>query len=138
MSDRILLDTHVWLWMFLDPSRIEGAARERLVASAESDELFVAAISMCEIAAAAKRGRIELKMATQAWFDLTLVDPGVRLFALTPETAAETAFLPEDFHGDPGDRLVAATARVHELVLCPHNEKLLRFGQQSVYKFLEV
>jgi len=124
--------------MFLDPGRIKGAAREQLVASAESDELFVAAISMYEVAAGAKRGRIELNMATQAWFDLTLLDPGLRLLALTPEIAAETALLPDDFHGDPGDRLVAATARVHDLVLCTHDGRLLRFGQQGIYRFLEV
>jgi len=124
--------------MFLDPGRIKGAAREQLVASAESDELFVAAISMYEVAAGAKRGRIELNMATQAWFDLTLLDLGLRLLALTAEIAAETALLPDDFHGDPGDRLVAATARVHDLVHCTHDGRLLRFGQQGIYRFLEV
>jgi PIN domain nuclease of toxin-antitoxin system len=138
LNDRLLLDTHVWLWIFLGARRIKGVVRERLVASAESNELFIAAISMYEVGAGAKRGRIELNMATQAWFDLALVDPGLRLLALTPEIASETAVLPDDFHGDPGDRLVAATARVHNLVLCTHDEKLLRFGQQGVYKFLEV
>lgn len=124
--------------MFLDPARFKGAARERLAESAEADYLFIAAISMYEVAAAVKRGRIEFSMSTQAWFDLTLVDPGLRLLALTPAIAAQTTELPDEFHGDPGDRMLAATARVYDLVLCTHDEKLVRFGQQGLYRFLEV
>jgi PIN domain nuclease of toxin-antitoxin system len=42
------------------------------------------------------------------------------------------------FHGDPGDRLLAAAALSHELALCTHDKQLLRFGRQGLYKALKV
>jgi PIN domain nuclease of toxin-antitoxin system len=74
----------------------------------------------------------------QQWFDLAFADGNLKLLPVTPQIAIEAALLPDGFHGDPIDRIIAATARVHNLVLCTHDEKLLRFGQQGVYKFLEV
>jgi PIN domain nuclease of toxin-antitoxin system len=77
-------------------------------------------------------------MPMQAWFDLAFADASLNLLPVTPEIAIDAATLPDGFHGDPIDRILAATARVHNLVLCTHDEKLIRFGQQGVYKFLEV
>jgi PIN domain nuclease of toxin-antitoxin system len=57
---------------------------------------------------------------------------------VTSEIASNSALLPDGFRGDPMDRMFAATARVHNLELSTHDDKLLRSGQQGVYKFLEV
>lgn len=43
----------------------------------------------------------------------------------TPEIALRAYEWPADFHGDPADRLIAATASVHHLTLVTSDEKLL-------------
>jgi PIN domain nuclease of toxin-antitoxin system len=48
-----------------------------------------------------------------------------RLLPITPEIALRAYEWPEDFHGDPADRLIAATASVHRLTLVTSDEKLL-------------
>jgi len=124
--------------MFFEPMRVSKLITERLTVASKERSLFVAAISLYEVANRVLRKRINLSMPTQSWFDLSFFQPGLKLLPLTPEIATETSFLPGDFHGDPGDRLLAATARVHGMVLCTHDDQLVRFGQQGVYKFLEV
>jgi PIN domain nuclease of toxin-antitoxin system len=39
----------------------------------------------------------------------------MNLYPLTAEIAVESSFLPGDFHGDPADRLIVATARIGNL-----------------------
>jgi PIN domain nuclease of toxin-antitoxin system len=136
LSDRFLLDTHTWIWIALDSNRIRSSARERL--KAEKSPLGVSAASIYEAAVLSRRGRIDLKMPMQAWCDLAFADASLNLLPVTPQIAIDAAMLPDGFHGDSIDRILAATARVHNLVLCTHDEKLVRFGQQGVYKFLEV
>jgi PIN domain nuclease of toxin-antitoxin system len=136
LSDRFLLDTHTWIWIALDSSRIRVSARERL--KAEKSPLGVSAVSIYEAAILSRRGRVNLNIPTQAWFDLAFADASLNLLPVTPEIAIDAAMPADGFHGDPIDRILAATARVHNLVLCTHDEKLVRFGQQGVYKFLEV
>lgn len=54
------------------------------------------------------------------------------------QIAIDAALLPDGLRGDRVYRLIAATARVHGLVLCTYDDKLLRFGQRGIYKSLEV
>ncbi len=98
----------------------------------------MSAVSIYEAAILSRRGRVNLNIPTQAWFDLAFADASLNLLPVTPEIAIDAAMPADGFHGDPIDRILAATARVHNLVLCTHDEKLVRFGQQGVYKFLEV
>lgn len=136
MSEHLLIDTHVWLWMASDPGKIRVQAWQRIKAA--KGPVAVSAVSLYEVANLSRRGRVDLQMPIQQWFDLAFADDNLNLRPVTSEIAIEAAMLPDGFHGDPIDRIIAATARVHNLVLCTHDDKLLHFGQQGVYKFLEV
>jgi len=122
--------------MASEPGKIRVQAWQRIRAA--KGPVAVSAVSLYEVANLSRRGRVDLQMPMQQWFDLAFADSSLSLLPVTPAIAIEAAMLPDGFHGDPIDRIIAATARVHNLVLCTHDDKLLRFGQQGVYKFLEV
>ena len=46
------------------------------------------------------------------WFAAALAYPGVQLVDLSPEISIDANYLPGDFHKDPADRIIVATARV--------------------------
>jgi len=50
---------------------------------------------------------------------------------VTPRIAAEVARLPEDFHRDPADRIIAATCRVQRIPLLTADQGILRSGLVS-------
>lgn len=51
--------------------------------------------------------------------------PGVvRVLPLDAEVVIALDRLPSTFHGDPADRLIAATARAHRLPLATHDERI--------------
>lgn len=58
----------------------------------------------------AAKKRIGLSMDVQVWIDLALQKNKVQIVPLSPEIAVLSSRLPEEFHGDPADRLIVATS----------------------------
>jgi PIN domain nuclease of toxin-antitoxin system len=122
----IVLDTHIWVWWTHSPESLSQAQRE-LIEASETDLIGVSAISCWEIAKLVERGRLELPVALEDWFDQALNYPGIQLLALSPEIAIESTRLPGDFHRDPADQIIVATARVYDCPLVTADEKILNY-----------
>ena len=122
----IVLDTHAWVWWVHEAGHLTEAQRKAIAAS-EAEVIGVSAISCWEIAKLVEYGRLELPMPLDEWFDQALDYPGVQLLALTPEIAIESARLPGEFHRDPADQLIVATARVYGCPLVTSDEKIVNY-----------
>ena len=122
----ILLDTHIWIWWVHGDERLDVRLTNHL-AQAESRGLGVSGISCWEVAKLVEYGRLELPCPVPEWFELALNYPGVRLLELTPEIAFESTCLPGDFHRDPADQIIVATARAHNIPLATVDTKILAY-----------
>jgi PIN domain nuclease of toxin-antitoxin system len=80
--------------------------------AAASGQLRIAAISVWEAAFLASRGRIALRRPLAQWIEEAVAAPGLAIEPLLPQIAIGACSLPEAFHRDPADRLIAGTARV--------------------------
>jgi PIN domain nuclease of toxin-antitoxin system len=107
----IVLDTHIFLWLTLQPERIPSGI---LTAISNEKTLGIPAISMWEIAMLSKKKRIDLPNPVLAWLHEALSFSRFDVLPLSPEIAARSGDLP--MHGDPADRLIAATAIEYD---CP-------------------
>lgn len=123
----IVLDTHVWIrWINLD-AQISPRWRARI----ESDEdVGVSAISCFETAWLAGHGRIVLPCPIANWLELALGGSGVALLPLSPDVARVAVALPEH-HRDPQDRLIIATALVHDATLISADSKFPLYTELS-------
>lgn len=125
----VLLDTHCWVWMqFGQAERFTRAAVTMLERAARTGSLRVSVMSVWEIGMLESKGRLELKMNCVEWVRRALATPGLALAPLTPEIAIESSRLPGQFHGDPADRLLVATARIAGLRLMTKDDGLLDYG----------
>lgn len=124
----ILLDTHVLIWSLQDEPRLGAKARELLDKHILADALMVSAITPWEIALLAKRSRIALGIGTGRWIEEALALPGMILAELDPEIAIDSVNLPGDFHNDPADRIIIATARHHKVPLMTADRAILDYG----------
>lgn len=122
----ILLDTHIWVWWVHDESLLTPAQREAIWAN-EEDVVGVSAISCWEVAKLVEYGRLELPCPLEEWFEQALSYPGIQILALTPEIAIESTRLPGEFHRDPADQIIVATARVYDCPLVTSDEKILKY-----------
>jgi PIN domain nuclease of toxin-antitoxin system len=129
MPTALLLDTHVWIWLMTgEPGRLSPDALGPIEVAKDRGDVHIAAISLWEVAMLESRGRLRLSMDCLAWIRAALTAPGVDLVPLTPEVAVASAYLPGEFHGDPADRLLVATARTHDLILVTKDERILTYG----------
>jgi PIN domain nuclease of toxin-antitoxin system len=123
----IVLDTHVWVWWAHGNEQLSDA-QVRTITANETDVVGVSAISLWEVAKLVEYGRLELPCPLQEWFEKALRYPGVRLLELTPEIAIESTRLPGEFHRDPADQIIVATARRHDCLLLTTDKKILDYG----------
>jgi PIN domain nuclease of toxin-antitoxin system len=112
----ILLDTHIWVWWVHRDEHLPARLRT-FIERHESATLGVSAISCWEVAKLVERGRLRLPMPTGDWLHAALTYPGVRLLDLTPDICVHSCSLPGDFHADPADQIIVATARHHRVGL---------------------
>lgn len=68
-----------------------------------------------------------LPCPTLEWLDQALAYPGIQLLALSPRIATESTWLPGDFHKDPADQIIVATARVLGCALFTADEKIRNY-----------
>ncbi len=122
----LLMDTHAWFWSLTEPEYLSKAALD-LIQRTETGQRAIASISIWEFAMMVARGRIEIKMTSEQWLDYAIHKTGLRVLELTPKVAVESCELPGDFHGDPADRIIVATARVNGATLVTKDQKILKY-----------
>jgi PIN domain nuclease of toxin-antitoxin system len=127
----LLLDTCAAIWLTnADP--ISDEASDALQQSRDSGEpVYVSPITAWEMGLLAARGRVSLLMTPQRWFERLLEAPGLRLTEMTPNVLIASSFLPGKLPGDPGDRIIAATAREYGYKLVTRDRPLLEYAKQG-------
>ncbi len=136
-TPRHLLDTHVWFWLVRGrEGRLTASTAANLEQVALGAPLGVSVISVWEIALLASKGRIGLGMPVHEWVERTLNRPGFRLVGLEPEIAIESCNLPGEFHADPADRFLVATARLKNAVIVTRDKRILKYGKQGHVKVM--
>lgn len=129
----IILDTHIWVWWvhntpLLSPQQID------VIKNNETETIGISAISCWEVAKLVEYKRLELSMPLSEWFEAALIYPGIRLYPLTPEIAIESTRLPGDFHRDPSDQIIVATARINDCPVITSDNKILKYPHVKTIK----
>lgn len=124
----ILLDTHVLVWFAEDNPHLGRKTANLTDAALQRDEVTVAAISFWEIAMLAQKGRLRLEVSPSALRRKTL-EQGIDEVALSGEIGIAAAQL-ADFHGDPTDRMIVATALSIGATLITADESILHWHKR--------
>ncbi len=119
----ILLDTHVLVWLDEASSRLGAAAIDQIDSAFQSGEVTISAISFWEVSMLVRKGRIRLDMDLAIWRS-DFLEQGLIEIPVTGEIGTRAAGF-ENFHGDPADRLIAATALQCSATLLNADERLL-------------
>ena len=118
---KLLLDTHILLWVMQDEPRLGRAARRVLN---EAEAVHVSSVSLWEIAIKRSLGKLRIDEET---LDTQLDKIG---FAPLPITWAHTRAvrrLPL-LHTDPFDRMLVAQAQVEDLTVVTGDPMFERYG----------
>ncbi len=136
--DLLILDTHVWIWLVNGgPEPLLGGATDAIRRACAASALAVSAISIWEVAMLEAKGRLQLQMDCLEWVAEATRRAGLRVLPLSPEVAVASTRLPGDLHGDPADRIIAATARHEGAILVTRDRSLLGYAAQGYLRAIE-
>jgi PIN domain nuclease of toxin-antitoxin system len=118
---KLLLDTHIWLWSFLEPEKLSREIFKELENS--QNELWISPISIWETVVLAEKGRITLQPDPETWVRTALCKAPIKEAPINTEVAllSRKIRLP---HQDPSDRFIAATASIFGLTLVTEDRNL--------------
>ena len=122
---KLLLDTHVWVWSQDRSSGLGSAAAKLLVD--DSSSLYVSTVSSLEIARLAWGDRLTLDIPVGDWIEQSIDSLLADTLTMTHAVAIRAYSLPDDFHRDPADRILAASAIIHDLTPVTADEHLLAY-----------
>jgi PIN domain nuclease of toxin-antitoxin system len=128
LPSSVTLDTHAWVWACV------GDRKCGFLAEFEG-RCTLPVIALWEVAMLVEKDRLELRPSVDEWIAQN-TQPPVFLQPLTAEIATLSARLPE-FHGDPADRMIVATALVLQQPLATADRGIHEwFDQQQTYAHL--
>lgn len=120
-----MLDTHALLWWVSgDNTRLSEVASKLIDTELKSGEIIVSSISAWEIAMLIERGRLALSKDVSEWLALVAQIEGLRFAPADNDIGVASTRLPGDFHNDPADRIIVATASKFSAALVTADERI--------------
>jgi PIN domain nuclease of toxin-antitoxin system len=120
---RVLLDTHVLVWVTHQSVRL-GSARQLV---ADADDRLMSAVSVWELAIKQRLGKLSVGSDVRTWTRRVTRELVLDHLPVTAEHAAAVEHLP-DVHRDPFDRLLVAQAVAEGAVLLTADDRLTAYG----------
>ncbi len=106
VAERIILDTHALLWWLGGSDQLSSPASDAIESAAV---VAVSSVTFWEVGMLDAKGRVALDRPVLGWTHDLVSSGEVTDVAVDATIAARAAAL-DDFHGDPADRFIAATA----------------------------
>ena len=123
----VMLDTCTWLWYVTEDEKLSKKASKTIKKNQKDESLIVSIISCWEIAKLVEKGKLKLAFPVSDWINSATRAKGIVLQELTPEICIQSTELPGDFHGDPADQIIIATARLLRVPLITPDKKIKNY-----------
>lgn len=125
---KYLLDTHVWIWWHMSPQKLSRKVRSIISREEKYQEILLSAISPWEFSKLLEKGRIGVSCDPEEWIKEAMAMPKLRLVPISPILSYRSTVLPQPFHDDPADQIIAATAREEKAVILTRDKKILEYS----------
>ncbi|MFH1980442.1 MAG: type II toxin-antitoxin system VapC family toxin [Pseudomonadota bacterium] len=117
---KILVDTHIFLWMLSCPEKLTDKRRYELESPA--NEIYLSAMSIAELMIKQSIGKIRVEYDPIEMAE----NMGLEILSFSGAAAKALGQLPLH-HKDPFDRMLIAQSLVHKLALMSDDPKFLEY-----------
>ncbi len=132
LNEALLLDTHAWLWL-MEEGEMNAASFQLCRDAARQNLLLLSPISLWEIGLKASHGKLEIPAPVREWLRSAVSKSRVNLARFDLDVACESSELPAEFHGDPADRIIAATCRMNSYTFLTRDTTLLELSARGFF-----
>ena len=124
---RLLLDTHIFLWLITGDSRVTEAMKADILNPA--NEVYLSVVSIWEISVKYQIGRLPLLEPPQSYLPVQRQRHQITSLSLDEASISQLAKLPS-IHRDPFDRMLVCQAIEHDLTIVTVDETLQSYPAQ--------
>ena len=121
---KVLIDTHVALWLFNDYENLSNAAIDCL--RNEENELYISIASVWEVAIKCSLGKLSEFKGGVKRFLYAIHDKPIEIIGIIPEYIEEVETLLY-IHRDPFDRIIIATALCENMTILTVDEDMRKY-----------
>lgn len=127
----LLLDTHVLVWAESLDQHLGPETRALLLDPANT--LLVSPITTLELSRLIALSRLNLQKPLHDWLDIARQHLGFEDARFTHRAAIASYELPGNFHKDPADRMLVATARELDCLLVTADDLILGYSHARTF-----
>ena len=122
---KLLIDTHVFLWLMGEPGRLSRKALE--ACQDRGNELYLSVVSVWEIEIKRQLGKMRLESPLSTILQQQQEKNDLQILPVKLEHVLALSDLPRH-HSDPFDRLLIAQAQVEEAYLVSSDPVLAKYS----------
>lgn len=122
---KILVDTHIYLWMLSSPEKLNDSRRYEL--ESQANEVFLSSISIAELMFKQSIGKIEINFNPMDMAQKM----GLEILSFSGDDANALGDLPFH-HRDPFDRMLIAQAITNSLTLMSDDSKFFKYSCKTI------
>ncbi|MDZ4744967.1 MAG: type II toxin-antitoxin system VapC family toxin [bacterium] len=125
----VLLDTHIWVWWLGGNVELSEHEREELDYLASKRQIAISAISLWEAQMLVTKRRITISLTFDQWIREAARPDLVHIVPIDVNVAIALGNLASTYHGDPADRIIAASAISRDFELMTRDQAMLASGR---------
>ena len=123
-----LIDTHIFLWLIFDPSKIK--TQKLSILKDPKNKIYIASIAFWEISLKFNLGKLKLEGLVPDELPDLAKSMGIEVLEIDKDTMASFYKLPKvDKHKDPFDRIVIWKSINKNITLMSQDEKFSEYKQ---------
>lgn len=138
IKNYILLDTHTIIWALIEPEELTVTSKKIIEQAQDENRLLLSSISLWEIAMLKSKKRINIYEPIKEFLRSISNIEGIKIVDILPEIAAESTLLGEQFHGDPADRIITATAIHMSAILFTRDNQILSWSKLGNIRAIKI
>lgn len=129
-TTKVLVDTHVFLWAFLDPTRIPPTVKSFL-REESGIEVYFSHVSSWEIAIKFGLGKLSLPQPPDEFVRSRISKAGWLHLSIELDHVLNVFRLPS-IHNDPFDRLIISQARAEKMSILTADPRLSEYDVECI------
>ena len=127
---KILLDTHIFLWIFSEPERFSKDARS-FVEDVTGNKFYLSDVSAWEASIKYGLGKLGLPESPESFFSSRVRRADYRRLRIDLDHVTKIHSLPQ-IHRDPFDRLLISQAAIEDMTILSEDPVFAEYDVRSI------
>ena len=123
----ILLDTHTLVWFLTSPDKLSLTSKNAIESNYKKTPILISSISIWEICQLVNKGKIDFSVNLEDWLTELNKKSAFQFVVIDNIIAYNSQALPGNFHKDPADRFIVATAIQLGATIVTKDQKIRRY-----------